>query len=109
MSWNVYFFQNPRGEEIIKEFLEAEGEALMAKVGNKVKLLQEYGPFLGMPHARKLEGQLYELRIRGKTEVRIFYAFINNQICLLHAFKKKTQEIPQKEIELAKQRFNTLT
>lgn len=81
----------------------------MAKVGNKIRLLEEYGPFLGMPHARKLEGQLYELRIRGKDEIRIFYAFVKNQICLLHAFKKKTQEIPKREIEIAQQRLNSLT
>lgn len=109
MSWCVIFYQNSRGEKVVKEFLETEGESLMAKVDSKIKLLQEYGPFLGMPHSKKLDSQLYELRIRGKNEIRIFYAFIRNKICLLHVFKKKTQETPKREMELAHQRLNTLT
>lgn len=81
----------------------------MGKASYKIKLLQNYGPLLGLPHARKLEGKLYELRVRGNEEVRIIYAFVENSVCLLHVFKKKTQEIPEKELEIAKQRLKSLT
>lgn len=81
----------------------------MAKAKVKIKLLEAYGPFLGMPHARKLIGAIYELRIRGKEEFRIFYAFVDNKICLLHAFKKQTQETPNREIKTAQERLTSLT
>ncbi|MBU0896917.1 MAG: type II toxin-antitoxin system RelE/ParE family toxin, partial [Candidatus Omnitrophica bacterium] len=45
-----------------------------------------------------------ELRIRIQAgNVRIFYFFfLEGNIILLHAFKKKTQELPEREIEQAK-------
>jgi|GEM_PF-166130 phage-related protein len=109
VAWDIFFYENPRGEKVVREFLESEGELLMAKAVGKISLLQEYGPFLGMPHARKIGGKLYELRIRGKDEVRILYAFVQNKICLLNAFRKKTMEIPEKELETAANRLKTLT
>jgi phage-related protein len=60
---------------------------------------------LGLPHSKALGGGLYELRIRGKEEIRIFYCFLKGKtICLLHAFKKQTQETPTKDLQLALQR-----
>ena len=52
---------------------------------------------------------LYELRIRGKIEIRIFYSFRKNFIYLLHVFKKQAQKTPNKELDIAIQRLNSLT
>lgn len=58
-----------------------------------------------MPHTRQMGDGLYELRVRGKQEVRIFYIFAKGStIYLLHAFQKKTQTTPKKELETARQR-----
>lgn len=63
-----------------------------------------------MPHSKMLGSGLYELRIRGREEIRIFYCFKANKIIfLLHAFKKKAQQTPKREIELALQRVKSLT
>jgi len=64
---------------------------------------------LGMPHAKKLETNLYELRVRVKEEIRIFYGFKGNTIYILHCFKKQKQKTPQKEIAIARQRYMSLT
>jgi len=73
-------------------------------------LLKEHGPNLGMPYSKYMKDGLYELRVRGKNEVRIFYIFqIQHTICLLHAFKKKSQKTPPKELNIAFQRKNELT
>lgn len=109
MAWDVYSFVTPRGEKIVREFIEKLGETAMAKVDHKVKLLMEYGPQLGMPHSKKIGDNLYELRVRGNDEIRIIYSFIKNNIYLLHAFKKKTDEIPDREIKTAIQRKLVLT
>lgn len=61
-----------------------------------------------MPHAKQLGSGIYELRVRGEEEIRIFYGFQQKTIYLLHAFKKQTQKTPHKEIETALQRLQSL-
>lgn len=76
-----------------------------SKLTRLVDMLERFGPELAMPHTKPLGGGLYELRVRGKQEVRVFYVFARGDtIYLLHAFQKKTQETPQKELGLARQR-----
>lgn len=62
-----------------------------------------------MPHCKKLTSDIFELRIRGKEEVRILYSTRKGDIYLLHAFKKKSQKTPAKEIKIAEQRMALLT
>ncbi|MBU1179983.1 type II toxin-antitoxin system RelE/ParE family toxin, partial [Patescibacteria group bacterium] len=46
--------------------------------------------YLTLPHAKKVDKSIFELRIRGRQEARIFYAFHKNEIILLHGFVKKS-------------------
>jgi len=109
IGWEIFFFENSRGEKIVKEFIKSQSESTISKITHKIDLLHNYGPNLGMPHAKKITSNLYELRIRGADEIRIFYTFQNNKIFMVHGFKKKTQEIPAKEISLAESRLRGLT
>lgn len=109
MAWKILFFQTPRGEKVVKEFIKSLGTITIAKVGHTISLLEEHGPYLGMPHSKKLTRELYELRVRGKQEVRIIYAFIKMRIYLLHGFKKKTQKTPRREISIALERLENIT
>lgn len=108
MSWNVIAFESTRVEKYVEEFIKSLDSSTIAKVSSEVDLLKIHGPFLGMPHSKKITSDLYELRIRGKQEVRIIYAFLEKDIYLLHAFKKKTQKTPQKEMITALKRFKSL-
>jgi len=68
---------------------------------DSVKLLSE-GMQLHMPLSRNLAGihpGLHELRFKDRAGVyRVFYYIrTRDAIYMLHAFKKKTQEIPEKE------------
>lgn len=109
MSWNILFFETNRGERPVKEFIKSLSSSTIAKVTSTINLLEQYGPLLNMPHSKKVIGEIYELRIRGREEVRIFYAFRGNKIILLHAFQKKSQKTPAKEIKLALVRLKYLT
>lgn len=104
MAWNVYFFQTSRGEKIVKEYLKKLQEKTIAKISQNIDLLKIHGPFLGMPYSKMLIKGIYELRIRGKEEIRILYTFSKSNIYLLHAFKKQTQKTPIKEIKIAEDR-----
>lgn len=104
MAWKVYFFQTPRGEMIVKEFVKTLGPKTISKISQLIDLLKEHGPYLGMPYSKRLNKDIGELRIIGKEEVRILYAFSKNNIYLLHAFKKKSQKTSRKEIKIAEDR-----
>lgn len=109
MNWNIILFETIRGEKPVEEFVKSLPESTIAKVAHKIDLLEKHGAYLSMPHTKKLTSVLYELRVRGKVEIRIIYVFINRNIYLLHAFDKKTQKTPAKEIETATRRLNFLT
>lgn len=54
-----------------------------------------------MPHCKYLTNGLYELRVRAKQEVRIFYFFSGNRAYFILGFIKKTQKIPLKQLRRA--------
>lgn len=101
MSWQVIFFESSRGEKPVEEFFEKQQLSARTKMLHLFELLEVYGSQLGMPHAKQLGSGIYELRVRGKEEIRVFYGFKQKAIYLLHAFKKQTQKTPRKELETA--------
>ena len=108
MIWEILFFESLRGEMFVEEFIKSLNQSAITKVTHEISLLELHGPFLRMPYSKKLTRDLYELRIRGKEELRILYGFKRDKIYMLHGFKKKTQKTPIKEIETAQLRFDTL-
>lgn len=70
--------------------------------------VQEYGLQAIIPHVKKLTGTpLWEIRILGGDNVRIlFVTQLERQILLLHAFVKKTNKTPAKEIAKALKRLD---
>jgi len=109
MNWNILLFESKRGDKPVEEFIKSQEPPTIAKIVHTLDLLQRYGSFLGMPHSKKLTSNLYELRIKGKPEIRILYTFIEKNIYLLHAFKKQAQKTPKKEIDTALKRLKVLT
>lgn len=107
-GWEVIFFETTRGEKIVKEFIKSLNPKTISKIASEIDLLRQHGPLLVMPYSKRLTQDLYELRIRGKQEVRIIYGFKGRNIYLLHGFKKKTQKTPAKEIETSRKRFAIL-
>ena len=67
----------------------------------------EFGSNLGMPHTRFIEDGLIELRIKSKEGIAwVFYCtLIGKRIVMLHLFVKKSNKIPKKEIQIAKNRM----
>lgn len=108
MGWKVNFFQTARGNYPVKEFLDEQDEATNAKAILAIRLLSNNGPYLKPPYIKKLQGHLYELRISGKVTIRIFYTLHRNEYFLLHAFKKKTEKTPPKELKLALDRMKEI-
>jgi phage-related protein len=88
------------------EFIEELPVMEQAKIRNALRLLQEFGTNLGMPHAKSIQGKLWELRPGG---IRLFYfSYIEQQFVILHGYRKQSQKAPGREIEVALRRMEEL-
>ncbi|MDO8521872.1 MAG: type II toxin-antitoxin system RelE/ParE family toxin [bacterium] len=93
----------------LEKFICSLEDATVAKALRIIDLLEMFGHKLGPPHSKKVAVGLFELRIRGKQEVRIFYMFLHGDAVLLHGFIKKSQRIPKKELNSAIRKLKLLT
>jgi phage-related protein len=105
MTWKITYYN----ENLQKEVLDFP-ETLLARYLRLTKLMEEYGPDIGMPHTKALGKGLFELRLKGKEGIaRVFYCtMIGKKIHMLHSFIKKTEKTPKKELDLAKKRMQEI-
>lgn len=108
MSYKIHFYQT-ESHQPLHDFINTLSKPTKSKIIRSIELLEEYGIRVGMPHVKKIDKNLYELRIRGVEEVRILFTNEKNDIYILHGFKKKKMQIPLKEITIAKKRICDLT
>ena len=101
---NVIFFNSK-----IRDDLKALDKISLNKSVKLIDLLKMFGNQLKMPYSKKISTNLYELRVRGRQEVRIFYCFNQDKAVIIHHFIKKSQKTPKKEIEVALARISSLT
>jgi len=96
-----YFHPRVRAE------IESWPVGILADYARMVELLMEFGPDLRMPHSRAMGGGLFELRPHGRQGIgRAFYCFITGQcVVILHAFLKKTQATPERDLQIARKRM----
>ncbi|MBA3721609.1 MAG: type II toxin-antitoxin system RelE/ParE family toxin [Parachlamydiaceae bacterium] len=77
-------------------------------IGKDICTGQEGWP-LGMPLTRSIGNGLWEVRSSIPNGIaRVIFTVKNNEIVLLHGFIKKTQKLPLKELEIAKNRYKSL-
>lgn len=105
MAFQIEYFH----ERVLAE-VESWPVDVLADYARLVELLSEYGPSLRLPHSRAFGGGLFELRPRGRMGIgRAFYCFaVGKRIVVLHAFIKKTQQTPDRELKLARRRLKEL-
>ena len=94
-----------RARDVIKGF----SKAVRTDIGELLFDLQR-GECIGLPDARPMPTiavGAYELRVKDADGVyRVFYYLKSAEgILVFHAFAKKTQTAPQKEIETARKRL----
>lgn len=93
----------------VDNFIKSLEKPTGTKITRHIDLLVRFGNQLRMPYSKSLGDNLFELRVRGQREIRIFYTFKNGIAILLHCFIKKTQKTPKREIEIALAKLNALT
>lgn len=108
----IRYYQTPSGRIPVEDFLLGLPEATKLEVADALLLL-ESGQTPGMPLSRSLAGihpGLHELRFRDKAgQVRIIYYLKKSEaIYLVHAFRKKTQTIPRRELDIIHKRLKEI-
>ena len=105
MSFDIEYFH----ERVLAE-IESWPVDVLADYARLLELLTEHGPSLRLPHSRAFGDGLFELRPRGRSGIgRAFYCFlIGKRVVVLHAFIKKTQQTPDRELKLARKRLKEL-
>lgn len=91
----------------MKVFVQRLNRKSRAKIWRHVELLEKYGPNLLRPYADYVRDKIRDLRIQvSEGNIRVLYFFIGKKAILLHVLKKKTRELPEKEIKIAEGRMN---
>lgn len=108
----IRFYLKGSGRSPVEEFLAECSEDIKSDFVDAVSLLAA-GENLQMPLSRNLSNihkGLHELRLKDRSgQVRVFY-FVkkNDGIYMLHAIRKKTQELPKHEIEIVLKRIREI-
>lgn len=101
MAYQIEYF-HPR----VLAAIESWPVDVLADYARLVELLMDHGPRLRLPHSRALGDGLFELRPRGRSGIgRAFYCFLmGKRVVIVHAFVKKTEQTPDKDMALARRR-----
>ncbi len=99
----IIFFNNRS-----RKFFESLDAPIRPRAARTFELLGRYGNNLGMPHSKSMGSGLFELRIVGAVHLRFIYAFSDGKAWILHGFSKKTNRIPQRDMEYTKSQLKRL-
>ncbi|MEK6815410.1 MAG: type II toxin-antitoxin system RelE/ParE family toxin [Nitrospirota bacterium] len=105
----VFYYTAGSGRRPVEEFIRALPARLQAATLRAVERIAEQGIAAPGLSLRQVRGKLWEIRIQDGGAVRIFYvtrgAEGEGRLILLHAYRKKTQKAPLREIEVAERRM----
>jgi phage-related protein len=105
---SVSFFKTESGREPVREWLKSLPREQRRIIGEDIKTVQ-FGWPLGMPLVRKLDRDLWEVRIRLPDGIAgVMFTAREGQMILLHGFIKKSQKTPADDLALAKTRLRLL-
>ncbi len=104
----VRFYRTDNGTEPVRDWLRELPAIDRKSIGEDIKTVQ-YGWPLGMPLVRKMDKDLWEVRIHLQARIaRVLFTVQDGIIVLLHGFIKKTQVTPKSELQLAKTRMRSI-
>jgi len=103
----VRFFKTDGGTEPVRDWLRELSASDRKTIGADIKTVQ-FGWPLGMPLVRKMDKDLWEVRIHLENRIaRVLFTVSNGTIVLLHGFVKKSQATPQPDLKLAIDRMRS--
>jgi len=106
-KYEIEFYEDKKGQSQIVNWIKEldsnptkENKSTLKKLYYQMERLEYDGTFIGEPLVKQIEGKIWELR---PVPNRVFFATLeDNELILLHQFRKKSQKTPKREIEQAK-------
>jgi len=94
----------------VSAFIEGLSPERQVAIDNRIDrlntLTSRKSPHLEYPDSSQVDGELRELRCHyGNEHYRVLYRQSGSFFILLHAFRKTTRQIPQREIRVARERW----
>lgn len=105
----VVFYRTAAGREIVREWLRNLPQDDRRTIGFDLSTLQIGWP-IGMPLCRSLGQGLWELRsnLPSRRTARLMFFVDGERIGVVHGFVKKSQRIPEAELEIARKRMKDM-
>lgn len=113
-KFNIEFYYNNKNQSPVGDWLETIEQkvstkyyrVLYKKINHLLHLVEEFGPGLSMPDNLKIEDvsnpPIWELRIKGNNDYRIFWTLWKGSVLLLHWIKKDTNRTSAREFKKCK-------
>ncbi|MDC9582244.1 type II toxin-antitoxin system RelE/ParE family toxin [Xenorhabdus sp. PR6a] len=101
MSWNIDFYHG-----VMDSILDMPPK-IQARMLKLLELMEQHGANLGSPHTEPMGNGLFELRAKAQEGIgRGLFCYLDgSNVYILHAFVKKSQKTPKKDLDLAKSRM----
>lgn len=111
--YRLEFYRDRNGHTPVLEYLHQfeentskDSRINLRKIRSYMRFLAEQGTYVGEPYIKHLEGPIWELRpLRHRV---LFAAWRGDGFILLHAFLKRTQRTPRREIERALREYQEI-
>ena len=106
----LHFWKTTAGREPVREWLRELSREDQRTIGRDIGKVQ-FGWPVGLPLCRPLGDGMWELRssLPSRREARVLFGFHEGMLIALHAFSKKTQKAPARELALARQRLKEMS
>ncbi len=107
-KYQVKFYLDGRTRKFpVVEYLKSLDYKIRQKVNKYIEVLKDNGGYLDEPYSRHIKGKIRELRVDFSNHRHriLYFSFVNKNIILLHAFTKKTQKIPERELVIAEKNY----
>jgi len=101
MKWTIDFHDG------VEDNIVEMPPKIQARMLRLLDLMEEHGANLGAPHTTPMGDGLFEVRAKAKEGIgRALFCYMKGEhVYILHAFVKKSQKTPKKDLDLAKIRM----
>lgn len=103
----VNFYNTTSGRSPVEDFIEALSKPDKARFAEVLVGLSEFGLSYARVTFKPLRGKLWEIKFQSPGGgYRMAYVLVEqDEMVILHAFRKSTQKTPIKDLDLAEKRM----
>lgn len=101
----------PKTKDYVADFINDLDDEIAYKILDKLSSWESLSllQLTRAEHIKKVESDIWEVRVRVKTDCYRFLGYIHGSIFLMvHAIVKKSQKIKRKDINIAKERVKRI-